>query len=43
MLQDGTTALLLASKNGQQDIVELILSNKAEVSAKDEVSSLYSL
>jgi hypothetical protein len=38
-LQNGVTALHLASVGGHQGVVECLLAQGAEVEAKDEVSS----
>ena len=41
MLQWGRTALLDASQEGRTDVVELLLSNGADVNATTEVSHLH--
>ena len=37
-LQDGTSSLMLACKNGHEKFVKILLDNKADVDHQDNVS-----
>ena len=41
--QKGKTPLHIACENGHEDIVSLLLSNNADLEAKDSVSHLFML
>ena len=39
-MQDGTSALMLARERGEYNMVELLLSHKADVNAQNKVTAV---